>query len=75
MQNRESVSWVKYLAYGSTIASSFIGLEVGGYFFGGFLDSHFKTGSIFTLIMMIAGVICGMGNIALLFIKFSKVKK
>jgi len=52
--------WVKYMAWGTTIASALAGLVGGGYFLGNYLDSVWGTDPWFKVVFMVAGVILGI---------------
>jgi hypothetical protein len=40
MADRNSTKWIKYMAWGSTIATALAGLVGGGYYLGNYLDSR-----------------------------------
>jgi len=70
--DKDSGSWIKYVAWGSTIAFTFAGLVAGGYFLGNFLDSCLGTDPWLKIVLMIAGVFLGIGYLVVLFTRLRK---
>lgn len=60
MADRNISTWVKYMALGSTIATSLAGLVAGGYYIGNYLDSRLGTDPLLKVVLMIAGVALGI---------------
>ena len=52
-------SWQKAAAIGSSISTTLAGLVGGGFFLGRYLDERWGTRPLFTLILMISGLILG----------------
>lgn len=61
----ERKSWVKAVAFGSTIGTTLAILVGGGYFLGKALDERWETYPLLTLIGMIGGLIFGGGSVAI----------
>lgn len=61
MADKNSGNWLKYMAWGSTIATALAGMVGGGYFLGNFLDSLWGTDPWLKIILMILAVILGIG--------------
>ncbi len=73
MADKNNSNWVKNMALGSTIATANVGLVVGGYFLGNFLDFQLGTDPWLKLILMVAGVLLGIGYLILFFAKLGKI--
>ena len=72
MADNNPNNWVKYMAWGSMIATSLAGLVGGGFLLGNFLDSRWGTDPFLKIILMILGVVMG---IAYLIFSLSKLGK
>ena len=72
MADKNFGNWVKYMAWGSTIAMALAGLVGGGYYLGNYLDSHLGTDPWLKVFLMISGVILG---VAYLVISLNKLEK
>lgn len=72
MTDKKTSNWVKYMAWGSTIATAFAGLVGGGYFLGNYLDFHLGTDPWLKIGLMIAGVILGIGYLIIFLNKLGK---
>lgn len=72
MADKKISNWVKYMAWGSTIATALAGLVGGGYYIGNFLDTRLGTDPWLKVVLMISGVILG---IAYLIISLNKLGK
>ena len=64
--------WIKYMAWGSTVATALAGLVGGGYYLGNYLDSRWGTDPRLKIGLMLVGVVLG---IAYLIISLSKMGK
>jgi F0F1-type ATP synthase assembly protein I len=72
MADKNSSSWVKYMAWGSTIGAALAGLVGGGYFIGNYLDSVWGTDPWLKIALMISGVILGVTYLILSLSKLGK---
>jgi ATP synthase protein I len=54
------------MAYASSIGIAMVILIFGGLYFGVYLDRKFETGYIFTVLLLLAGIIAGFRNIYVL---------
>ncbi|AHF11085.1 MULTISPECIES: AtpZ/AtpI family protein [Dehalobacter] len=63
---------VKYMLWGSSSASALVGLEVGGYFFGNYLDTRFGTDPLFKAVLMILGILFSILSLILIYLKLGK---
>lgn len=64
---------VKYMAWGSMIATSLAGLVGGGFLLGNFLDSLWGTDPFLKIILMFLGVALGIAYLIHSLSKFGKV--
>ena len=62
------------MAYASSIGIAMVILIFGGLYFGVYLDRKFETGYIFTVLLLLAGVIAGFRNIYVLIKKIPDEK-
>ena len=62
------------MAYASSIGIFMVVLIFGGLYLGVFLDRKFETGYIFTLVLLLAGIIVGFRNIYVLIKKIPDEK-
>jgi ATP synthase protein I len=62
------------MAYASSIGIAMVILIFGGLYFGVYLDRRFETGYIFTVLLLLAGVIAGFRNIYVLIKKIPDEK-
>lgn len=60
MAEKNFSNWLKYMAWGSTIATTLAGLAGGGYLLGNYLDSRLGTDPWLKIILMIVGVALGI---------------
>jgi F0F1-type ATP synthase assembly protein I len=60
MADKNIGNWVKYMAWGTTIATALAGLVGGGYYLGNLLDSYLGTDPWLKICLMISGVILGI---------------
>ena len=60
MDKKDYRSWIKYMYWGSTIATTLAGLVAAGYFLGNYLDSVFNTNPWLKIILMLLGVVLGL---------------
>lgn len=72
MADKNTGGWIKYIAWGSTIATALVGTEVGGYFLGNFLDIRLGTDPWFKLSLMVVGIFLNMGYLVAFFLKQGK---
>lgn len=70
MSDKNMNSWVRYMAWGTTIATALAGLVGGGYVLGNFLDSLWGTDPWLKVFLMLGGVILG---IAYLIVSLHKI--
>lgn len=70
MSDKNMNNWIKYMAWGTTIATALAGLVGGGYLLGNYLDSLLATDPWLKIILMISGVILG---IAYLIVSLNKL--
>lgn len=62
------------MAYASSIGIAMVLLIFGGLYLGIYLDRKFETGYIFTILLLVAGIIAGFRNIYLLIKKIPDEK-
>ncbi len=62
------------MAYASSIGIAMVILIFGGLYFGVYLDRKFETGYIFTVLLLLAGIIAGFRNIYVLIKKIPDEK-
>jgi len=62
------------MAYASSVGIAMILLIFGGLYLGVWLDEKFKTGYIFTILLLVAGIIAGFRNIYVLIKKIPDEK-
>ncbi len=62
------------MAYASSIGIAMVLLIFGGLYFGIYLDRKFETGYIFTILLLVAGIVAGFRNIYLLIKKIPDEK-
>ena len=62
------------MAYASSIGIAMVLMIFGGLYFGVYLDRKFETGYIFTVLLLLAGVIAGFRNIYVLIKKIPDEK-
>jgi ATP synthase protein I len=62
------------MAYASSIGIAMVLLIFGGLYFGVYLDRRFETGYIFTIVLLVAGIIAGFRNIYLIIKKIPDEK-
>jgi len=62
------------MAYASSIGIAMVLLIFGGLYFGVYLDRKFETGYIFTILLLLAGIIAGFRNIYILIKKIPDEK-
>ena len=62
------------MAYASSIGIAMVLLIFGGLYFGVYLDRKFETGYIFTIMLLVAGIIAGFRNIYVLIKKIPDEK-
>jgi ATP synthase protein I len=62
------------MAYASSIGIAMVLLIFGGLYFGVYLDRRFETGYIFTILLLLAGIIAGFRNIYVLIKKIPDEK-
>jgi len=62
------------MAYASSIGIAMVILIFGGLYFGVYLDRKFDTGYIFTVLLLLAGIIAGFRNIYVLIKKIPDEK-
>jgi ATP synthase protein I len=62
------------MAYASSIGIAMVLLIFGGLYFGVYLDRKFETGYIFTILLLLAGIIAGFRNIYVLIKKIPDEK-
>jgi F0F1-type ATP synthase assembly protein I len=72
MADKDMSNWVRYMAWGSTIAAALAGLVAGGFFLGRYLDSRLGTIPYLTIVCMLAGLILGIAYLVLSLIKLGK---
>jgi len=60
MDKKGYKNWVKYMLWGSTIATTLAGLVAAGFFLGNYLDSALNTDPLLKIVLMILGVIFGL---------------
>jgi len=62
------------MAYASSIGIAMVLLIFGGLYLGIYLDRKFETGYIFTILLLLAGIIAGFRNVYLLIKKIPDEK-
>lgn len=62
------------MAYASSIGIAMVLLIFGGLYLGIYLDRKFETGYIFTILLLLAGIIAGFRNIYILIKKIPDEK-
>jgi len=62
------------MAYASSIGIAMVLMIFGGLYFGVYLDRRFETGYIFTILLLLAGIIAGFRNIYVLIKKIPDEK-
>ncbi len=62
------------MAYASSIGIAMVILIFGGLYFGVYLDKRFETGYVFTILLLLAGIIAGFRNIYVLIKKIPDEK-
>jgi ATP synthase protein I len=62
------------MAYASSIGIAMVLLIFGGLYFGVYLDRKFESGYIFTILLLLAGIIAGFRNIYVLIKKIPDEK-
>lgn len=64
------MTWVKAMAFGSSIATTLAALVGGGFFLGRFLDQRLGTQPWFQLLLILMGLILGGCYLVLMLRKF-----
>lgn len=72
MTSKKINNLVKYIAWGSTIATVLAGLVAGGYFLGNFLDSRLGTDPWLKVVLILGGVFLGIGYLVMSLINLGK---
>lgn len=72
MVEKRAGSWVKYMAVGTTVATSLAVLVGGGYLLGSFLDNRLNTDPLLKVVFMILGVILGFTYVMVTLNKLGK---
>ena len=67
---REQRTWQKALVEGSTISTTLAILVGGGFFLGRNLDARWQTEPIFTISLMLIGLILGGSYLVMTLMKF-----
>lgn len=62
------------MAYASSIGIAMVLMIFGGLYFGVYLDRKFESGYIFTILLLLAGIIAGFRNIYVLIKKIPDEK-
>ncbi|AET70901.1 Putative F0F1-ATPase subunit (ATPase_gene1) [Desulfosporosinus orientis DSM 765] len=57
--SKEQRSWQKAIVVGSSISTTLAVLVGGGYFVGRFLDAQWQTKPLFTISLMLIGLVLG----------------
>lgn len=63
-------SWQKALILCSSIGTTLAALVIGGYFLGEYIDARFVTKPLFTLVLMIGGLLLGVSYLVIKLIEF-----
>ncbi|MGD1152016.1 MAG: AtpZ/AtpI family protein [Syntrophales bacterium] len=72
--DRDTKKTAIQMAYASSIGIFMVLLIFGGLYFGVYLDRRFETGYIFTILLLLAGIIAGFRNIYVLIKKIPDEK-
>ncbi|UWG97189.1 AtpZ/AtpI family protein [Dehalobacter sp. DCM] len=74
MADKNLGKWVKLISVGSSFTVTLAGLAIGGYFLGRFLDLKLGIFPVFTILLMLAGVILGVIYLVWSIMKLEKSK-